>query len=247
MANLMRAHAIVREVFHGRPGTRGIPLGISTNMVAFAPERRWHPLDLALTPLIDALYNHAGFEALTRGELVVNVPGLANARAAIEGGRRSMDFLGVNYYSRAHLRFTTGKPYLQYSYRDPHRRGLTDLGWEYYPEGFGQVLRQLKRYDLPVWVTENGLDDRTGARRSGFLYDHWRELLGAVADGVPVSHYFHWALMDNFEWLEAWGPRFGLYQVDFDTLERRPGPACAYFHQVATTGRLVAPPSAGPA
>jgi beta-glucosidase len=58
---------------------------------------------------------------------------------------------------------------------------------------------------------------------------------------VDVQGYLYWSLLDNFEWLEGWGPRFGLYHVDFDTLERRETPACAYFREVASTGRLVAP------
>ena len=60
----------------------------------------------------------------------------------------------------------------------------------------------------PSAGNENGLDDRTGLRRSQFLFDHFTELLKARADGVNLTTYLHWSLMDNFEWLEAWGPRF---------------------------------------
>ena len=102
----------------------------------------------------------------------------------------------------------TRAPFVQFEFLDPLARGLTDIGWEWYPEGFGQILRQLKRYERPVWITENGLDDRTGLRRPQYLYEHWRELLLARADGVDVRSYLHWSLMDNFEWLEAWGPAF---------------------------------------
>ena len=99
----------------------------------------------------------------------------------------------------------------------------------------------MKRYPVPVWVTENGLDDRSGARRTQFLFDHWRELLLARQQGVNVTHYLHWSLMDNFEWLEAYGPRFGLYRVDFATMERHETPACDYFRQTATSRVLTAP------
>ena len=83
--------------------------------------------------------------------------------------------------------------------------------------------------------------DRKGERRPRFLHDHFRELLLARADGVNITTYLHWSLMDNFEWLEAWGPRFGLYNVDFETMERRRTPACDYFRTVAT-GRVLVPP-----
>jgi beta-glucosidase len=130
---------------------------------------------------------------------------------------------------------------VHFEFLDQHQRGLTDIGWEWYPEGFGQILRQLKRYERPVWITENGLDDRSGARRSQYLYEHWKELLHARADGVDVKGYLHWSLMDNFEWLEAYGPRFGLYRVDFETLERTKTPGAEYFEKLARGRVLVEP------
>ncbi|MEK7697667.1 MAG: family 1 glycosylhydrolase, partial [Pseudomonadota bacterium] len=72
-------------------------------------------------------------------------------------------------------------------FKDPHKRGLTDIRWELYPEGFGALLREMKRYGVPIWVTENGIDDRGGTRRSKFLHAHLQELLHARADGVLVS------------------------------------------------------------
>jgi beta-glucosidase len=122
-----------------------------------------------------------------------------------------------------------------------HGRGLTDMGWEDYPEGFTQVLKDMKRYKLPVWVTENGIDDRTGTRRPSFIHRHLKALLDARAEGVDVRAYLHWSLLDNFEWLEAWGPRFGLYRVDFQTLERSETPAVGYFRQIAKSRVLVEP------
>lgn len=239
MANLARAHAFARAALQAGHPTR--PIGIAQNMLVFAPRRRWHPLDQALTRLADANYNHAFLEALTTGVLQLQMPGFTAGKARIDGGADSMDFVGLNYYSRAHLRFVTKAPFVDFAFLDVHGRGLTDIGWEWYPEGFGQLLRQLKRYRKPVWVTENGLDDRTGARRSRYLYEHWKELLEARAEGVDVRGYLHWSLLDNFEWLEAWEPRFGLYRVDRATMAREWTPACEYFRQVATTRRLLAP------
>src|SRR5690606_17429588 len=151
----------------------------------------------------------------------------------------------VNYYSRAHLRFIPRAPFIEFKFRDKLGRGLTDIGWEDYPEGFGQLLREVKRYGLPVWVTENGIDDRGGQRRPHYIHSHLAQVLEARGRGVDVRGYLYWSLLDNFEWLEGWGPRFGLYHVDFDTLERRPTPACAYLRTVAQGRRLVPPP--GPA
>lgn len=240
MANLVRAHVLARAALRARCGP--LEIGIAQNMLVFAPTRRWHPLDQALSRLAEGNYNHAFLEALSTGVLRLQMPGFTAGKEAIDGAAKSTDFTGLNYYSRAHLRFVTKAPFVQFEFLDPQRRGLTDIGWEWYPEGFGQLLRQLKRYERPVWITENGLDDRSGQRRSRYLYEHWRELLRARADGVDVRGYLHWSLMDNFEWLEAWGPKFGLYRVDRQTMERQWTPACDYFRTVATTRRLVTPP-----
>jgi beta-glucosidase len=245
VTNLLRAHVLAREALLATARGTSRPIGIAQHMVVFAPARRWHPLDQALTRLGEGNFNHAFLEALHTGTLRLQMPGLTAGKAAIEGARASMDFAGINYYTRTHLKFVTKAPFLEFAFVDAHARGLTDIGWEYYPEGFGVLLRQLKRYGLPVWVTENGIDDRTGLRRSRYLYDHLKEVLAARADGVNVTTYLHWSLMDNFEWLEAWGPRFGLFRVDFETLARTPTPACDYYRAIATSRVLTPPPEAG--
>jgi beta-glucosidase len=246
LGNIARSHVAAREELLAECGK--LEIGTSQNMLWFAPDRSWNPLDRALVGLAHQAYNHAFLDALRTGELRVNMPGLASTRQTIAGGRDSLDYLGMNYYTRAHLRFIPKPPFVTFNYKDPNGRKLTDIGWEDYPEGFGQLLREVKaRHGLPVWITENGIDDRTGDRRTAYLHSHFREMLAAVKDGVDIRGYLYWSLLDNFEWLEGWGPRFGLYQVDFQTLERKETPACAYFRQVAQGRRLVAPPAPAPA
>ena len=240
LGNIGRAHAAAREELLTHAGR--MPIGTSQNMLSFSADRAWNPMDHALVRLADDAYNHAFLEAMVTGELRMFMPGLFTTRQKIDGARDSLDFVGVNYYTRAHLRFVRRPPYLEFHYRDPLHRGLTDIGWELHPEGFTQVLLSTRRYGLPVWVTENGIDDRTGTRRSDFLWRHWTSVLEARAAGIDVRGYLYWSLLDNFEWLEGWGPRFGLYHVDFATLERRATPACDYFRAVALE-RQLRPPS----
>ncbi len=244
IANIARCHIIAREEILSHSGKSEI--GISHNMLAFAPDRMWHPLDRAVTHFASQNYNHAFLEALSTGKLRLNMPGLASTKVDLPGGRDSCEFIGINYYTRAHMRFITRKPFIQFTYRDVFKRGLTHIGWEDYPEGFGQLLLEAKRYGLPVWVTENGIDDRTGERRSSYLYSHWKQMLEAKQKGVDIKGYLYWSLLDNFEWLEGWGPRFGLYHVDFDTLARTPTPACEYFRSTTLTRILRVPPTSAP-
>jgi len=236
--NMARAHFAARAEL--KAFAPQVPVGIAQNVLSFAPDRAWHPVDRALVHLATASYNHGFVVALTEGRLALSMPGIGSLGRTLPD-RNGLDFLGINYYTRAHLRFAPRRPYFSFLYRDRLERGLTDIGWEDYPEGFGQLLVEMKRYHLPLWVTENGIDDRAGHRRPHYLYAHWRELLRAVDQGVDLRGYLHWSLLDNFEWLEGWGPRFGLYRVDFETLDRSPTPACDYFRRTAQTG-LLAPP-----
>ena len=239
MENMARAHVVARAAFKERnPKT---PVGLAQHLMLFAADRPWHPLDQALARVADVNFNHALLEALSGGELKLQVPGLAALRRTIEGGKGSMDYLGINYYTRGHLRFRATPPFMEYVFRDHLQRGLTDIGWEIFPEGFGDLLLQCKRYGLPVWVLENGIDDRSGTRRAAYLHQHLAELLKARDQGVDVRAYFHWSLVDNFEWLEAWGPRFGLFQVDRATMKRSPTAACEYYKRIATSRTLTPP------
>lgn len=238
--NIARAHVIAREELLLR--SKAVVCGISQHLMVFAPERRWSPFDQALTRIAEDNFNHGLLRALTLGELALRMPAVLSLKRRIDGAQGSMEFLGVNYYTRSHLKFVPRPPFAEFGFRDVHGRGLTDIGWEDFPEGFAQVLKDLKRYRLPVWVTENGIDDRQGTRRPSFIYRHLRALLDARDEGVDVRAYLHWSLLDNFEWLEGWGPRFGLYRVDFQTLERTPTPAVAYYRQLATSRELTAPP-----
>jgi hypothetical protein len=147
------------------------------------------------------------------------MPGLFNTRQRIDGARDSLDFVGVNYYTRAHLRFVPRRPFLEFRYTDPLRRGLTDIGWEDYPEGFARTLLSARRYGLPIWVTENGIDDRDGERRSGFSPRTGRRCSRHGPPG-PTSGAISTGPARQPEWLEDGAlPGSTTWTA---TLERRP-------------------------
>ena len=116
---------------------------------------------------------------------------------------------------------------------------MSDLGWEIYPAGLGRLARVwARRSGLPVYVTENGIADAVDAKRASFLIEHLTELGRVVADGVDVRGYFHWSLTDNFEWAEGYAPRFGLFEVDYTTQERRARPSAHVYAGIARAREL---------
>ena len=100
----------------------------------------------------------------------------------------------------------------------------SDLGWEIYPQGIYKVLKEATGYGLPIYVMENGIADAADSKRAGFIRDHLLHVHKAIEDGADVQGYFYWSLIDNFESPELRGfwPRFGLIEVDFENLARKP-------------------------
>ncbi len=162
------------------------------------------------------------------------------------------DYLGVNYYSRRVLTAAAPEPNRPFPWRvvpPRHETEYTDGGWEYAPDNLRRLLLRLHADypDLPLVVTENGcvygdtpthdgLVHDTGRIR--FLLDHLAATVAAMAEGADVRGYFHWSLLDNFEWALGYRPRFGLTFVDYTTGRRTIKDSGRVYAEIARTGRL---------
>ena len=124
-----------------------------------------------------------------------------------------MDFIGLNYYFHSKIK--------GFKYNQNENKELSDLGWELYPKGIYHVLKNLKRYKKPIYITENGLADAKDEKRAKFIKENIFWMHKAMRDGVDVRGYFHWSLLDNFEWDKGFWPRFGLIEINYKTLERK--------------------------
>ncbi|MEI7891387.1 MAG: glycoside hydrolase family 1 protein [bacterium] len=140
------------------------------------------------------------------------------------------DFLTVQYYF--HNRFKFPKK-LRLKNKEE-----SDLGWEIFPEGIYHILKRLKKYNLPVYVTENGLADAGDEKRISFIQNHLFWIHRAILEGTDVRGYFYWSLLDNFEWDKGFWPRFGLIEVDFATQERRIRPSALEYAKICKTNEL---------
>jgi beta-glucosidase len=124
------------------------------------------------------------------------------------------DFVGVQNYGRQRLNDKGAMP-------PPAGAELTDSGEEFYPDSLnGAVTYAHAATGKPVVVTENGIDTVDDARRTRYIPLAIAGMLRAMAAGVPVLGYVHWSLLDNFEWLFGYGPKYGLVKVDRETFKR---------------------------
>ncbi len=95
------------------------------------------------------------------------------------------------------------------------------------PEGMFEGLKWATRMfpSLPIIVTENGVEDSTDKLRPRFIAEHIHQMWRAVNFNWPVKGYFHWSLVDNFEWERGWTQRFGLWALDVETQKRTKRPS----------------------
>ncbi|MCX8073327.1 MAG: glycoside hydrolase family 1 protein [Candidatus Binatia bacterium] len=222
LTNFFRAHARMAEVLHAHARSK-VEIGITLAVQAHEPLRLESEADRALAARRDAETNGVMFEALRTG--VFAYPG--REPVAIPGLREASTFVGVQYYSRVRYDGESQGPAMP-----DFNRILSHMGWEVYPEGFGPLLERAAATGLPVVVTENGLahdDDRVRIR---YIADHLAQVDQARRRGADVRGYFYWSAMDNFEWNFGYGPKFGLIEVDRQTLERRPRRSAFFFREV---------------
>lgn len=125
------------------------------------------------------------------------------------------DFIGINFYMR---RIFSGFRLLPESGVNAK---VSDFGWEINPKSLTRVLLGLKRYNLPIFITENGVADAKDSLRPDFIRDYIAAVWRAIQGGVDVKGYIHWSLIDNFEWSQGYTKKFGLVGVDFETQARR--------------------------
>ena len=115
-----------------------------------------------------------------------------------------------------------------------------DFG-EIYAPGLYRVLKsvyQRTRGNKPIYITENGFSDSLDDRRPKALLEHLAMVHHAISEGIPVRGYFYWSLVDNFEWAEGWGVRFGLIELDPETQERIPRSSASMFGEICRANAI---------
>jgi beta-glucosidase len=218
LGTMLRSHAAAYQAL--REVREDARVGIVLSAPLFAPARAKKRDALVARGQAWAFYG-AALHAIDRGTLL---PPIAPVPEPVRGLARSFDWLGLNYYGRYEVRFdpSAGQTLLgRHVQVGSVRTDHTDWG-QPSPSGLASQLRNFGRFGVPVYVTENGVNDPQDAIRPRYLVDHVRAVHEALGLGVDVRGYFHWSLVDNFEWAEGWAPRFGLFALDRDTQERTP-------------------------
>jgi beta-glucosidase len=152
----------------------------------------------------------------------------------LEAADRS-DFLGIQVYTRCRVgkKSDTGpEPGVE----------LTQMGYEFWPEALEACLRYAKaRVSVPIYITENGISTEDDTRRIEFIRRALQGVRNCLEDGMDIRGYIHWSLLDNFEWIMGYRPKFGLIAVDRFTQERSIKPSARYLGEIARRNQILDP------
>lgn len=157
-------------------------------------------------------------------------------RRFFNGIRKHLDFIGLNYYFHTRINFNWRN--FKESFDGDKSRETDELGRTIYPKGIYYLLMELERYNKPIYITENGLADTKDRKRTKFIIEHLKWVHKAIENGLDVRGYFHWSLMDNFEWESGFAPRFGLFEVDYKSLKRTPRPSARIYAEICKENKL---------
>lgn len=198
---------------------------IAAHRKASAAIRRRQPdIKLGWSP---AIFNGS---SATGEELLVEAFSASRQDVFVRAGADD-DWIGVQTYTRTLLGEDNGQLRVL---PPPDGAELTLTGWEYYPAALGDAVRRVASLvpDTPIVVTENGIATADDERRIDYANAALASLWDAIDDGVDVRGYFHWSLLDSYEW-GTYDATFGLVSVDRRTFERTPKPSLAWLGSLA--------------
>jgi len=219
LTNLLIAHTRVYYALKKLPNGKHNKIGIVKNIMQFDPYRRWHFLDWIVCKITNKVYNKMTLSYLEKGRANIYIPFIINHKYEDKQAAGATDFFGLNYYSHIHLKFQLkNKEFLVNKYLKNDI--MTDMPYAMYPEGFYRAIKLVSKLNKPILITENGVADKKDNIRSLFISRYIYAMNKAINEGVNVIGYFYWTLMDNFEWVEGYNMKFGLYKVNFSTQKR---------------------------
>ena len=219
LENLLFAHTKTYRHLKSLNGGDKAQIGLVKNIFQFDPLRRWHILDWAFSKVLNNVFTHSTLDYFKKGYSTFSLPGMVKKHMENNDAVGAMDFIGLNYYSRMHVKGQANltEPFV---FEKRAKDIQTDMDYALYPEGFYEALHTISTLKKPIYVTENGVADQGNNIREIFIKRYLYALNKGLQDGLDIRGYFYWTLMDNFEWAEGYKMKFGLYEVDFKTQER---------------------------
>lgn len=227
MTNIVTAHAGTYHAIHNlQPNSR---VGSAIHFRGFIPHKTWFFPDWSSAKILNSLFNNFYPRAFTQG--VLNFPLL---KRRVPNAKATLDFLGINYYTRDIVSFNLLKKKELFVKRmfSPEDELSDSSLIANCPDFLFEAVKWGLQFKLPIIITENGVDNRNDVIRRKYLIQHIHQVWRAINFNFPVKGYFHWTLVDSFEWERGWDHRFGLWELDLDTQARKKRASADLFSEI---------------
>jgi beta-glucosidase len=238
LSRMARCHAAAYRIIHALQPPANV--GWAQNYVVFqAGSARYR--DRVAARICEQLFNQSFFDLLQTGRL--RAPWDRFGENAPEA-QDKLDFVGLNVYNRLHISLDSqARQTLFARMFVPEHLPQGDPAAECpYGECFPEVVSHAVGYAAqlgrPIYILENGVPDRQDRLRRWLLVNVAQRLHQLIEAGYDIRGYFHWTLVDSFEWAEGWRLRFGLYELDTASQERRPRPSAELYAQIVQANGL---------
>jgi len=188
-----------------------------------------------MTKFLQKQYNDSYLNALRDGKF-----NFAFKKEKISRVSNNFDFLGLNYYSGDEVKFNLFKPKDLFHQRTfPKLSEISENGFiANIPSGLENAIHWATKYNRPIIITENGIEDSKDQLRPQYIIEHIHKIWRAANLSVPIKGYFHWTLADNFEWERGWSQRFGLWKLDVVDQTRIKTKSADLYSQICKTNSL---------
>ena len=225
--NLARAHAAAYHAIHEIQ--KEARVGIGLHVRPLLPAHPASPFDRWAAGMQSSMLNEFLPRAFQNG--VLRFPGWFRRLPEAKG---TQDYLGINYYTLDLVSFKLSKASELFGDRFyPPDAELSETGLSAnLPKGLFDSLKWGMKFGVPIIITENGVEDSKDVLRPRYLVQHLHQVWRAVNFNFPVKGYFHWSLVDNFEWERGWTQRFGLWELDVATQKRSKRPSADLYAEI---------------
>lgn len=229
--HMLMGHVATYESFKKLSRTQKHQIGAILSVLEARPQNAWSLLDWIAADYEEQIWMGGMLDFFRTGRYAVSLPFKGEYSYENRDGIRAMDFFGINYYTRTAVYFN---PLSAKYFERAQMSGFpkTDMDWAIYPEGLLYAVKKISTIGVPMIITEVGLADADDSRRGDFIRRHLYALSEAMKEGYDVRGFYYWSLLDNFEWLEGFDKRFGLYRVDYKTFKRTLNPGSLEYRKV---------------
>jgi beta-glucosidase len=231
------AHLLAYRAIHNlQPEAQ---VGWAQHYVAFQPVQA--RLDHWVAGLLNQVFNESFLELVEHGRFAFPFGLLDGSVSELRG---ACDFVGLNVYSRFHVAFDLQRPSQLFgrvfvpSHVPQGDCGVEKPYGEAYPGAIRIAVARASRLGKPIYILENGVPDAQDRIRPWLIVNAVRELHKLIEEGHDIRGYFHWTLVDNFEWSEGWKLRFGLVALDPATQRRTMRPSGRLYREIARQNGL---------